>query len=216
MLLAAPDSLWINFIYAGLLVGDALRGLDVWIIAPAESASPAPGQPETTRARTSCSRLLIIRRELAPEIAAAAGDLRVGVDNPSVSVGDIAGRFLAMSQTFRSCPLPQELLRFHARSRAVSQPHGRAAEGWELRVRFPCGSRSRAGSQASPQGEFRHECRRLSEDHHSPRVAGLPAPLHPRAGPPRHGEGGVQGPPSRRERARAPGGRAFSGSIRAL
>ena len=113
-------------------------------------------------------------------------------------------------------PLPQELLRFHARSRAVSQPHGRAAEGWELRVRFPCGSRSRAGSQASPQGEFRHECRRLSEDHHSPRVAGLPAPLHPRAGPPRHGEGGVQGPPSRRERARAPGGRAFFGSIRAL
>jgi hypothetical protein len=111
-ILTVPDSLWINFVYAGLLVGDALRGVNVWLIAPSLAAMPTPGEPELTRARTLLSRLLIVRRTLAGELAEAGGDLRLGIYNPTVGVGDIAGRFLAMSQTFGSVPFLKSFYSF--------------------------------------------------------------------------------------------------------
>ena len=111
-ILTVPDSLWINFVYAGLLVGDALRGVNVWTIVPSLAAAPSKSSAGRTQARTLLSRLLIVRRALAGEMAAAGGDLRVGIYNPSVGVGDIPGRFLAMSQTFQSVPFLKSFYNF--------------------------------------------------------------------------------------------------------
>ncbi len=111
-ILTVPDSLWLNFVYGGLFLGNALRGVNVWIIAPSLAAAPNPGAAEMTRARTLLSRLLIARQTLATEIAAAGGDLRVGIYNPTVGVGDVPGRFLAMSRTFETVPFLKNVYNF--------------------------------------------------------------------------------------------------------
>ncbi len=74
-----PDSLWNSEFYGGLLVGACLRGVTVLIVAPAGDNAPSSGFPQMVRARELLTRLLIVRRELAPAIAAAGGDLRTGL-----------------------------------------------------------------------------------------------------------------------------------------
>jgi hypothetical protein len=111
-ILTVPDSLWFNFVYGGLILGDALRGVNVWMIAPSLAAAPNPGAAEMTRTRTLLSRLLIARQALAEEMTAAGGTLRIGIYNPTVGVGDVPGRFLAMSRTFETVPFLKSVYNF--------------------------------------------------------------------------------------------------------
>ncbi len=111
--IAAPDSLWQNYVYAGLLVGASLRGVHAWIMAPALASAPTPQPGAMVRTRGMLSRLLIVRRVLGPEISRGGGDLRVGIYDPKSGVGDIPARFLAMSRTFDTVPFLKDIYKFY-------------------------------------------------------------------------------------------------------
>jgi hypothetical protein len=91
-LLNNGDSLWQSYLYASMLVGSALRGCTVFVIAPALRSAPSSGAPAMARAHGVLSALLVWRRELDAPIAARNGLLRVGLYAPQVGVGDLAGR----------------------------------------------------------------------------------------------------------------------------
>ncbi len=90
--LNAGDSLWQSYLYASMLLGSALRGCKVLIIAPALRSAPSSGATSMARAHGVLSALLVWRRELEAPIAAQKGLLRVGLYSPQVGVGDLAGR----------------------------------------------------------------------------------------------------------------------------
>ena len=77
--LKIPDSLWNSDFFAGLLVGACLRGSEVLLISPARDNAPSSGFPQMARAHELLSRLLLVRGELGPAMAAAGGDLRIGL-----------------------------------------------------------------------------------------------------------------------------------------
>jgi hypothetical protein len=87
-----PDSLWNNPLWASLLVGHALRGGRVLIMAPAVANAPSPDPRALTLAEAVLARLLVARRVLAPAIDSAGGLLRVGVYAVDFPVGDIPRR----------------------------------------------------------------------------------------------------------------------------
>ncbi len=74
-----PDSLWNSTFYAGLLLGACLRGAHVLIIAPAHDNAPSTGFPQMERAYELLTRLLMVRGQLREAIAAAGGELRIGL-----------------------------------------------------------------------------------------------------------------------------------------
>ena len=87
-----PDSLWNNPLWASLLVGHALRGGRVLIMAPAPENAPSPDPRALTLAEAMLARVLAARAILAPAIDTAGGLLRVGVYAVDFPVGDIPRR----------------------------------------------------------------------------------------------------------------------------
>ena len=87
-----PDSLWNSTFYAGLLIGACLRGSDVLIIAPALANAPSRGFPQMARANELFTRLLLAKRELAPALAAAGGQLHTGLYALPVDTRGFASR----------------------------------------------------------------------------------------------------------------------------
>lgn len=78
-LLVIPSSIWTDPVWSGQLVGAALRGCHVYVIAPARDNAPQPGFVTIARSREVFSRFFEIQRQLAPEIEAAGGRLRTGL-----------------------------------------------------------------------------------------------------------------------------------------
>ncbi|MEP7380710.1 MAG: hypothetical protein ABI910_03440 [Gemmatimonadota bacterium] len=95
-----PDSLWNGTFWGSALVGCALRGVRVLVIAPALSNAPAHAFGSMVRGRELAWRLLAAARTLAPEIAASGGLLKVGMFATELRVTDIAGKAAAVKNTF--------------------------------------------------------------------------------------------------------------------
>ncbi|HEX9109553.1 MAG TPA: hypothetical protein VF832_20065, partial [Longimicrobiales bacterium] len=87
-----PDSLWNNPLWASLLLGHALRGGRVLVVAPAPANAPSPDPRALALAEAVLARLLLARRVLAPAIDATGGLLRVGVYAVDYPVGDVPRR----------------------------------------------------------------------------------------------------------------------------
>jgi hypothetical protein len=107
-----PDSLWNSTFYAGLLLGACLRGADVLIIAPAVTNAPSSGFPQMARAHELLTRLLLARRELAPALAAAGGEMRVGLYALPLDGDGFASRVDRWTTQMRAAPFLQTLLPF--------------------------------------------------------------------------------------------------------
>jgi len=78
-LFVVPSSIWTDPVWAGQLVGAALRGCHVYVIDPARDNAPQGSFVTLARSREVFSRFFEIQRQLAPEIAAARGRLRTGL-----------------------------------------------------------------------------------------------------------------------------------------
>jgi hypothetical protein len=97
-----PDSLWLNELLASLLVGDALRGVRVLVIAPAFVSAPAPGWQNMAAVHELLSRLVALHRVLAPDLGRAGGLLRVGLYEPTSDVDDLRERAAALRRSLRA------------------------------------------------------------------------------------------------------------------
>ncbi len=78
-LLVVPSSLWTDPVWAGQLVGAALRGCYVYVITPASDNAPQGGFVAIARTREVFTRFFAIQEQLGPEIEAAGGRLRSGL-----------------------------------------------------------------------------------------------------------------------------------------
>ena len=106
-----PDSLWLNEFLASLLVGSALRGVRVLVIAPSLAAAPAPGWTMVL-AHDLLSRLVALRHTLEPELAKVGGMLRTGLYDPEIPVDDLRDRVLALRRSLAAQPFLRDLYGF--------------------------------------------------------------------------------------------------------
>jgi hypothetical protein len=87
-----PDSLWNSPFWAGMLVGAALRGCKVFVIAPSFNNAPSAGTPQMSRANEMFTRFVVIQNDLFDEIESVGGMFKVGVYNLDIDVFDVVGR----------------------------------------------------------------------------------------------------------------------------
>ena len=107
-LIVVPDSIWTHELWAAQLLGAALRGCHVYVIAPAQSNAPSAGFPQLSRTRELWSRFIEAQQILGPEIAERGGRLRVGLYTRAAGVDDLEAQLGEMHQTFERYPFLKE------------------------------------------------------------------------------------------------------------
>lgn len=117
--LIVPDPMWLSETWAGMLVGAAARGCRVYVIAPAIANAPSPQAPLMAEEHAILSRLLSLRRSLAPAIERSKGQLRIGIFAAHASVDDAAGRAREVRDGLARAPWIRELIPFDAKTLAV-------------------------------------------------------------------------------------------------
>lgn len=108
-LILIPDPLWTSLNYASHLVVAALRGCDVYLIAPSFANAPSASSITVTRNLDIFGRLLEVQNHLREETSRAGGGLRVGVYTRTSPVNDAEARFAEVARTFDANPWLQQL-----------------------------------------------------------------------------------------------------------
>jgi hypothetical protein len=90
--IVSPDSLWEDFSFGSMLLGSALRGCRVLVIAPSVENAPGSSWPVMTRTQMLLSRLLAMSQALDGRIAAEHGLFKIGIFHEESGVGDLAGQ----------------------------------------------------------------------------------------------------------------------------
>jgi hypothetical protein len=103
-LIIVPNPIWTSMGWASQLVGAALRGCHVYVIAPSKKNAPSGGFLPLSRSREVLSRFLEIERLLAPEIESAGGRLKTGLYDRRADVEDVAGRLREVAEGYRDYP----------------------------------------------------------------------------------------------------------------
>lgn len=107
-----PDSLWNSFLYAGLLAGACLRGVEVLLIAPSEANAPSNGLPQMIREWELMTRMLSARQALSGPMASAGGKLELGLYNVAPDQQGFASRVQTWNQQVAETPFLTELMPF--------------------------------------------------------------------------------------------------------
>jgi hypothetical protein len=107
-----PDSLWNSGFWGAMVLGSALRGARVLVIAPASDNAPSSGFAQLGRSQELLYRLILAQDLLREEIDGAGGLLRVGIFAPQREVTDIAGKFDAVVAALDTIPWLRELYDF--------------------------------------------------------------------------------------------------------
>lgn len=109
----APDSLWNHPLWGGMLLGHALRGGRVLVVAPAIAHAPSDGFPQMSRAQELLSRLVLAGEILEEPLAREGGFLRVGLYAPEMDVGNTPARIRRVVRTLEETPWLAELFQLH-------------------------------------------------------------------------------------------------------
>lgn len=94
-----PDSLWNDPFWGSSLLGAALRGVRVLIIAPSFANAPARAFGSMARSNELLWRLVAAAREFEHELLEAGGLLKVGLYASQLTVTDIPGKIAAVRGT---------------------------------------------------------------------------------------------------------------------
>jgi hypothetical protein len=145
-LIVVPDSIWTHELWAAHLVGAALRGCHVYVVAPAAANAPSAGFPQMSRTREIFSRFLEIQNLLGPEIEARGGRLRTGLYTRRSGVDDVEAKLVEMHETFERYPFLEEDFPFPAEFYAgLADAEARLdAAGYTPDARLPGDARTRA------------------------------------------------------------------------
>jgi hypothetical protein len=104
-----PDSLWANYEWLAQLVSAALRGCQVFVVAPAIEHAPSPGFPQMSVMQELMSRLVIAQQELGPIITEAGGALHVGLYTRTAPMDDLPARVTEVMENFARHPFLHDL-----------------------------------------------------------------------------------------------------------
>jgi hypothetical protein len=105
-----PDALWSSYQWMAQLVGAALRGCKVYIVAPGKQHAPASGFPWMSVQQELVTRAALIDEVLGEVIRAGGGDLRVGLYARTVPLDDYAYSLESVLTTWRGHPFLQEII----------------------------------------------------------------------------------------------------------
>lgn len=108
-----PDSLWNAPSWGSMLLGQALRGGRVLVMAPVPENAPSAGFPQLSRAEELLGRLVLAGQMLAEPLEKSGGMLRVGLYRSKDAVTDLPARLRAGLEGFRRYPFLLDLLGFH-------------------------------------------------------------------------------------------------------
>jgi hypothetical protein len=141
-----PDSIWTHELWAAHLVGAALRGCHVYVIAPAAENAPSAGFPQLARTREVFSRFLEVQKILGPELEARGGRLRTGLYTRKSGVNDLKAQIGEMHRTFERYPFLKEVFPFPAEVyAAVGKAEKALADaGYKPDERMPTDAKPRA------------------------------------------------------------------------
>lgn len=107
-----PDSLWNGTFWGAALIGCALRGGRVLVIAPTLANAPARAFGSMIRSREMLWRLIMAERLLAVPLAREHGLLKVGLYDSELPVSDVPRKILAVERTLTATPWLRDLFAF--------------------------------------------------------------------------------------------------------
>jgi hypothetical protein len=97
-----PDALWTSYQWMAQLVGAALRGCHVYVVAPAKANAPAAGFPWMSAMQELVTRLTLVEEVLGEAIRAGGGDLRVGLYARTTPLDDYATSLESVVESWES------------------------------------------------------------------------------------------------------------------
>ena len=95
-----PDSLWTNALWLAQLVSAALRGCEVYVVAPALPNAPSDGFLQMSAARELITSLFVVARDLGDVIREGGGDLRVGLYTRRSPIGPPGAKLWEVDTTY--------------------------------------------------------------------------------------------------------------------
>ncbi len=113
-LIIVPDPLWLSSEWAGMLVGAAMRGTDVYVVAPSILNAPSAGLPQISTTYDLMSQLLVLTQEMAPVMARAGGALHVGIFTAKEDINDVRSQISEVSAGLRRSRVAQKAFPFPA------------------------------------------------------------------------------------------------------
>jgi hypothetical protein len=117
--IVTPDPLWLSDSWAGMLIGAAMRGVHVTIIAPALANAPSPQSPLMALEHDMLLRVLELQRTLGGDIRRDGGDLRIGLFAARAPLNDPRGRAREVREGLARAPWIRELIPFDDEQLAV-------------------------------------------------------------------------------------------------
>ena len=109
-----PDSLWNSTFWGSALVGCALRGVRVVVIAPSLENAPARAFGSMVRSRELLWRMVMASKVLGAEISSVGGLLKVGIYASTLPITDITGRLHATNRAMARHAWLRDLFQFPA------------------------------------------------------------------------------------------------------
>jgi hypothetical protein len=107
-----PDSIWTNYEWMAQLLSAALRGCRVYIVAPSITNAPSAGFPQLSVMQELFTRVVIAREQLGSVIAAAGGDLRIGLYTRAAPYDDVGGLLAELEAAFERNAFLNEIFPF--------------------------------------------------------------------------------------------------------
>jgi hypothetical protein len=96
-----PDAMWLSTEWASLVASAALRGAEVFVIAPSILNEPSAGLPQLATAHELLARFLILAQELGPVMREGGGDIHVGLFTAKEDVNDVRSQIAEVSAGMR-------------------------------------------------------------------------------------------------------------------
>ncbi len=118
-LLFVPDGLWSSYQWTAQLVGAALRGCHVYVVAPAERNAPANDFPWMSLMQELITRITLVEEVLGEAIRAGGGDLRIGLFARDSPLDDHASSLSYVTRAWGSHDFLREHVPLSAEALAV-------------------------------------------------------------------------------------------------
>jgi phosphatidylserine/phosphatidylglycerophosphate/cardiolipin synthase-like enzyme len=114
--IVVPDGLWTSYQWMAQLVGAALRGCHVFVVAPGRDNAPSNEFPQMSAMQELVTRLTLVHEVLGPAIRDGGGELRVGLFAREAPLTDLSASLEQIEHAWNRYPF----LRAHAPLSAAS------------------------------------------------------------------------------------------------
>lgn len=118
-LIFVPDGMWLSYQWMAQLVGAALRGCHVYVVAPAFGNEPSSVAPLMSVQQELVTRVALVQEVLGTPIRAGGGDLRLGFFAREERLDDHAASLDYVERAWARYPFLGTLIPFTAEARAA-------------------------------------------------------------------------------------------------